>query len=75
MYDWSLDTSKLKPRSTGGIVTRSSNKKMFKLRKPCSDLNMDEYVSNVNKKAGYKIHMLSKIRRYITGHAASLIYK
>ena len=34
MYDWSLDMSKLKPRSTGGIVTRSSNKKLFKLRKP-----------------------------------------
>ena len=40
-----------------------------------SDLNMDEYVSNVYKKASYKIHMLSKIRRYITTHAANLIYK
>ena len=27
-----------------------------------SDLNMDEYVYNVYKKASYKIHMLSKIR-------------
>ena len=36
---------------------------------------MDEYVLNVSKKAGYKIHMLSRIRRYITSHAASLIYK
>ena len=40
-----------------------------------SDLNMDEYVSNVYKKASIKIYMLSKIRRYITTHAATLIYK
>ena len=40
-----------------------------------SDLNMDEYVSNVYKKDSYKIHMLSKIRRYVTTYAATQIYK
>ena len=40
-----------------------------------NDLNMDEYVSNVYKKASYKIHMLSKIRKYITIYAAGQIYK
>ena len=29
----------------------------------------------IKKKASFKIHMLSKIRRYITTHAATLIYK
>ena len=40
-----------------------------------SDLGMDDYVSNVYRKASYKIHMLSKIRKYITVHAATQIYK
>ena len=40
-----------------------------------NDLSMDEYVSNVYKKASYKIHMLSMIRSYITVHAATQIYK
>ena len=35
---------------------------------------MGEYVSNGYKKASFKIHMLSRIRRYITTHAATLIY-
>ena len=34
VYDWSLDVSKLKVRSNGAISTRSSLKKIFKLRKP-----------------------------------------
>ena len=40
-----------------------------------SDLNMDDYVSNVYNKSSIKIHMLSKIRRFITTQAAILIYK
>ena len=36
---------------------------------------MGEYVSNGYKKASFKIHMLSRIRRYITTHAATLTYK
>ena len=39
------------------------------------DLNMDEYVNSVYKKAGYKVHMFSKIRKNITKMAAIQIYK
>ena len=40
-----------------------------------SDLSMAEYVTNVYKKASYKIHMLSRIRKFITTRAAIQIYK
>ena len=41
----------------------------------CDDLAMDNYVKNVYKKANYKVHMFSKIRKYITKYAAVMIYK
>ena len=39
------------------------------------DLNSDEYVKNVYKKVNYKVYMFSKIRKFITTHAAIMIYK
>ena len=41
----------------------------------CEDLNMDTYVKNVYKKVNYKVYMFSKIRKFITKHAAVMIYK
>ena len=40
-----------------------------------SDFNFDEYVKNVYKKVNYKVYMFSKIRKFITTHAAIMIYK
>ena len=36
---------------------------------------MDTFVKNVYKNANYKVSMFSKIRKYITTYAATLIYK
>ena len=40
-----------------------------------ADLSFDEYVKNVYKKVNYKVYMFSKIRKFITTHAAIMIYK
>ena len=40
-----------------------------------SNLDMNNYVHNVYKKANYKVYMFSKIRKYITKFAAIMIYK
>ena len=34
MYDWSLDSAKLKSKSKGGVVTRSSSKRQLRVKKP-----------------------------------------
>ena len=36
---------------------------------------MDLYVNSVCKKVNYKLYIFKEIRRYITTHAAILIYK
>ena len=40
-----------------------------------NNLSMDLYVNSVCKKVNYKLYIFKKIRRYITTHAAILIYK
>ena len=41
----------------------------------CEDLNMDTYVKSVYKKVNFKVYMFSRIRKFITKHAAVMIYK